>query len=303
MVLVAKPKRTSTIHHKKRSGQHHKQSKHYVKPYWPYLPLLAIVGVGIFINGAWSSHMHGVLGQSTDISSTQLLADTNNQRTTNHENALSLDNQLTQAAQSKAEDMALRNYWSHTTPDGKTPWTFINSSGYQFAAAGENLAYGFSSSDALMNGWMNSPDHRVNVLDKAFTQVGFGIAQSSDFQGHGPETIVVAEYAEPATLVSTQDADISSQPGQLPATVVSAPQAANVTRMQTLNVQEPWAVFAVSVITSLAALWFILRHGLFFRRAWVKSEAFVIHHPFLDVAIVAVTVFGIIVTRTTGFIH
>lgn len=303
MVLVAKPKRSTTIHHKKRSGLHHKQSKHYAKPYLPYLPLIAIVGIGVVINGAWSSHMHGVLGASTDISATQLLADTNSQRASNHETALSLDNELTQAAQSKAEDMALRDYWSHTTPDGKTPWTFINATGYQFAAAGENLAYGFSSSDALMNGWMNSPDHRVNVLDKVFTQVGFGIAQSQNFQGHGPETIVVAEYAEPATLVSTQDANLSGQPGSLPATVVSAPEASNVSRMQTLNVQEPWAVFAVSVITTLAALWFILRHGLFFRRTLVKSEAFVVHHPLLDVVIMTVTTFGILLTRTTGFIH
>ena len=302
MVLVAKPKRTPAIHHKKRSGLHHKQSKHYVKPYWPYLPLIAIVGLGFAVNTAWSSHMHGVLGYATDVSATQLLADTNTQRLSNHESSLNLDSQLTQAAQTKANDMATRNYWSHTAPGGRTPWTFISASGYQFAAAGENLAYGFNSSNAIMNGWMNSPEHRTNVLNKVFTQVGFGIANAPNFQGHGPETIVVAMYGEPANLVSTQDAPVGA-PTAMPATVVSAPQAKNVSRMQVVSVQEPWAIFFVSVVTSLAVVWFIIRHGLFIRRAFVKSEAFIIHHPLLDVIIVAVATFGVLLTRTVGFIH
>lgn len=302
MVLVAKPKRSPEIHHKKRSGQHHKQGKHYVKPYWPYLPLLAIVGIGIVINSTWSHHMHGVLGYATDVSATQLLADTNTQRNLNDESSLALNSQLTQAAQNKANDMATRNYWSHNSPDGRTPWTFMNASGYQFAAAGENLAYGFNSSNDIMNGWMNSPEHRTNVLNKVFTQVGFGIANASNYQGHGPETVVVAMYGEPANLISTENAPVGA-PSSMPATVVSTPQASNVARLQTLNVQEPWAVFFVSVVTSLAIVWFVLRHGLLLRRAFVRSEAFIIHHPIFDVLIVIVATFGVLLTRTAGFIH
>ena len=302
MVLVAKPKRTPAIHHRKRSGQHHKQSKHYVKPYWPYLPLIAIVAIGVLINSTWSHQMHGVLGYATDVSATQLLADTNTQRNLADESSLSLNAQLTQAAQNKANDMATRNYWSHNAPDGRTPWTFMNATGYQFAAAGENLAYGFNSSNDLMNGWMNSPEHRTNVLNKVFTQVGFGIANAPSYQGHGPETVVVAMYGEPANLVSTENAPVGA-PSAMPATVVSTPQATKVARMQTVNVQEPWAIFFVSVVTSLAIVWFILRHGLLLRRAFASSESFVIHHPILDVLIVMVATFGVLLTRTAGFIH
>src|SRR5215469_74799 len=114
MVLVTKQKKRSPeIHHKKRSGQHHKQSKHYAKPYLPYLPLIAIVGIGVVINSAFASHMRGVLGTTTNVSATQLLADTNVQRTKYQEIPLQLDNQLTEAAQAKANDMVTRDYWSH----------------------------------------------------------------------------------------------------------------------------------------------------------------------------------------------
>lgn len=301
MVLVAKPKRSTAIQHKKRSGQHHRHSKHYVKPYWPYLPLMVIAGVGIIINNTWSDNMHGVLGASTNISATQLLLDTNIQRSTLKEAPLLLNNQLTKAAQVKANDMATKNFWSHNTPNGRTPWSFINATGYQFAAAGENLAYGFTSSNAVMNGWMNSTEHRINILNNVFTQVGFGIAQSSNFQNHGPETIVVAEYAEPASLVTATGTNGSVSP--LPATVVSTPQASKVSRLQTFNSSASWLIFVVSVATALSISWFILRHGHLFHRVFIKGEAFIIKHPVLDISVVAVGTIGIILTRTAGYIH
>ncbi len=300
MVLVTKTKRTPEIHHKKRSGQHHKHSQHYVKPYLPYLPLIAIVGIGVVINSTWSNHVHSVLGASTDITSTQLLMDTNIQRAKDKESSLQLNNLLTEAAQGKADDMVTRNYWSHDTPDGRTPWSFISATGYQFASAGENLAFGFNSSESIMNGWMNSPEHRINVLDDVFTQVGFGIAKSPNFQGHGPETIVVAEYAEPASMVTTATASGGSS---LPAAVVSTPQASNVSRLQSIYSSESWVIFAVSIVTALAILWFIIRHGLLFHRVVVRGEEFIVHHPMLDVVIVAVATLGVFLTRTAGFIH
>lgn len=300
MVLVAKPKRTPQIHHKKRSGQHHKHSQHYIKPYLPYLPIIAIVGIGAVINSTWMNHTHGVLGASTDITSTQLLADTNVQRAKDKESPLQLNNLLTEAAQGKADDMVTRNYWSHNTPDGRTPWSFINAAGYQFASAGENLAFGFSSSESIMNGWMNSPEHRVNILDDVFTQVGFGIAKSPNFQGHGPETVIVAEYAEPASMVTNA---VENGVSSLPAAVVSTPQASKVSRLQSIYSSESWVIFAVSLVTALAILWFVIRHGLLFHRVVVRSEEFIIHHPLLDIAIVAVATAGVVLTRTAGFIH
>src|SRR5438105_1975635 len=139
-----KPRRPSTTS-RKRTGQHHRHSQHYAKAYWPYLPIVAVLALGIALN-SWLGHMnHSVLGYATDMSTQSLLDDTNAQRSGNSETTLHLNAQLDQAAQAKANDMSTRDYWSHNTPDGQTPWTFITATGYSYQTAGENLAYGFST--------------------------------------------------------------------------------------------------------------------------------------------------------------
>src|SRR5690606_34410957 len=119
---------------------------------------------------------------------------TNTQRTANGLTGLTLNGQLNAAAQAKADDMAARDYWSHNTPEGDAPWVFIVNAGYQYQTAGENLAYGFLNSTATVKGWMDSPGHRANILNGSYKEVGFGIANSANYQGTGPETIVVAMY-------------------------------------------------------------------------------------------------------------
>ena len=109
-------------------------------------------------------------GIKSDFSRSVLLNDTNAQRAGQKQAPLTLDPQLTAAAQAKAEDMATSNYWAHNSPDGKTPWTFISASGYQYQTAGENLAYGFSSASDTVTGWMNSPEHRANILNADYQQ-------------------------------------------------------------------------------------------------------------------------------------
>src|SRR5882762_5752510 len=129
MTLVARAK--PPAHHKKISGKHHRHSKTYRHAYWPYLPMLAIVVVGFLFNATWPAR-HLVLGYATDTSVQGLLDGTNTQRTSNGLTALSLNAQLNQAAQAKANDMVARDYWSHNTPDGQTPWTFFAAAGYNF---------------------------------------------------------------------------------------------------------------------------------------------------------------------------
>ncbi|QQS18450.1 CAP domain-containing protein [Candidatus Saccharibacteria bacterium] len=131
------------------------------------------------------------------MSSSSLLSGTNSQRAASSLGALALNGVLGQAAQNKANDMVARDYWSHNTPDGQTPWTFITAVGYGYQAAGENLAYGFATASDTITGWMNSPGHRANILNTSFSEVGFGVANSANYQGGGPQTVVVAMYALP----------------------------------------------------------------------------------------------------------
>jgi len=224
MVLVANKKKSVPVHEKKRHGRHHKRTPDYHKAYWPYLPMALIVFLGILANTFWGTIQHSILGYATDMSISGLLQETNKHRADNGLPGLTLNDQLTQAAQAKAEDMAARDYWSHNTPEGNPPWIFITNAGYHYQTAGENLAYGFLNSTATVEGWMGSEGHRANILNATYKEVGFGIANSPNYQGTGPETIVVAMYgcrtACTVTAVvqkSKTPAEPAPQPEQKPA--------------------------------------------------------------------------------------
>ena len=60
----------------------------------------------------------------------------------------------------KAQDMATLGYFAHVSPDGKTPWYWIEKVGYDYQYAGENLAINFSDSKDVTNAWMASPLHK-----------------------------------------------------------------------------------------------------------------------------------------------
>lgn len=297
MTLVTKTRRTSK-HHKKRGGSHHRHNDHYLKTYWPYIPMLMIVGVGLLINSAWSHQ--NVLGATSDFNSSALLQGTNSQRSSNHEAPLALDQQLSAAAQAKADDMAQKGYWSHNAPDGRTPWSFITAAGYNYQAAGENLAYGFSNANDTVSGWMNSPTHRANIMNVNYKDVGFGVAQSPNYQGQGPETIIVAEYGEPAEAVPVATSDTAGAQD----TRLVANKSQPVSRVQLLtNGQASWSTVAIAAIAGAAIALFVIRHGLRLKRLLLEGEGFILHHPMLDISIVFVGTLAIIFMQASGNIH
>lgn len=281
---------------RKRLGQHHNQnSRHYTKAYWPYLPVFAVLLLGIIFNGTLNQQQHSVLGYSTGISPDALLAQTNDYRTTYHEPALELNPLLTAAAQAKANDMVKKNYWSHVTPSGEQPWGFVTAAGYQYEAAGENLAYGFATSSQVMIAWMNSSEHRANILDADYQDVGFATANSPDFRGTGPETVVVAEYAEPIGMINQNTGTYASAPVPLGTDVQP------VSRLQLIN-QDQWAELIMAALAGAAITLFFVRHALAWRRVLVKGEQFVLNHPLLDAALMGAVVLVFIYAHTAGVI-
>jgi uncharacterized protein YkwD len=294
MALAVKPKRRH--HTKKARGEHHRQDKHYLKAYHPYLPLLLLVIVGLAINSFWTNKT-AVLGANTNLSSSSLLLSTNRERLTHNEDPLNLDDKLSSAAQSKANDMVTKDYWSHTTPSGQQPWGFIQKSGYSYYAAGENLAYGFGNSEQTVAGWMNSREHRANLLNADYQEVGFGIATAKDYQHHGRTTVIVAMYAEPSPVADADTSGIATTaPSDLP--------IRNVARVQLLTGgQAPWSLLIVTTLTLVALLWFATRHVKAWKRVVTESEEFIWKHPFLDILIVAAVVVGFLLTRSAGFIQ
>jgi len=87
---------------------------------------------------------------------------------------------LAQAAQNKLADMAHYQYWAHQNHiTGQQPWDFIDASGYRYATAGENLAYGYSNSQDICDAWEKSPKHLANIIDPTFRDVGFAVDKAN----------------------------------------------------------------------------------------------------------------------------
>jgi len=86
---------------------------------------------------------------------------------------------LERAAQEYAQDMATFGYMDHTGRDGSAPHERITRSGYRWSETGENLASGVTNADALVEGWLHSPEHCANLMDPAYTQMGVGFAVSA----------------------------------------------------------------------------------------------------------------------------
>lgn len=292
MTLTKPRTRRPTNNHRKVSGGHHRHDKHYIKAYWPYLPVFGVLLLGLVANYWVHRSDHSVLGYATNISNTVLLADTNAERTTNHQAALELNDQLSKAAQAKANDMASHNYWSHVTPDGRQPWTFIDGTSYQYEAAGENLAYGFGTSDQVVTAWMNSTEHRANILNANYRDVGFATANISNYQGHGPETIVVAFYGQPANLNATTRATTNYED-------LSASQP--VSRLDIITPATS-VQLGLAAVCGAALMLFVLRHAFAWRRVLSRGEAFVVHHPFFDVFLVSLAVLVFLLSHVAGTI-
>lgn len=84
--------------------------------------------------------------------------------------------ELSRVARYKSMDMRDQGYFSHTSPTYGSPFTMIKSFGISYRAAGENIAMGQSTPQAVVDAWMKSPGHRANIMSTQFTEIGVGYA-------------------------------------------------------------------------------------------------------------------------------
>ncbi|MEV0523807.1 sigma-70 family RNA polymerase sigma factor [Streptomyces sp. NPDC050439] len=92
---------------------------------------------------------------------------------------LTLNSKLDDAAQGHSDDMAERDFFDHTNPDGKDPGDRVTAAGYKWTTYGENIAAGQRTPAAVMDSWMNSSGHRANILNCSFKEIGVGYRQGS----------------------------------------------------------------------------------------------------------------------------
>ncbi|GGU55989.1 hypothetical protein GCM10010178_55470 [Lentzea flava] len=88
--------------------------------------------------------------------------------------ALVIDDRITTAAQGHSTDMATQNYFSHVSKDGRTFDQRMREAGYP-KPGGENIAMGYATPQAVMDGWMGSKGHRENIENCEFTTMGLGL--------------------------------------------------------------------------------------------------------------------------------
>lgn len=157
------------------------------------------------------SHYPSVLGLSVNISSEDLLLQTNIQRQQHGLNVLQLNDLLSSAACAKRDNMFQYNYWAHINPTtGQTPWVFIQASGYKYTYAGENLARGFTTATDAMNAWMASPSHRENILSPNYSDVGFCVGQGA-LTGES-DTVLIVQMFGGRALAQVQQQSTPLQP-------------------------------------------------------------------------------------------
>lgn len=143
-----------------------------------------------------------------DMTATEVINLLNSERKELGLNPLQINSKLNEAAILKAKDMMAKDYFSHTSPSGVSPWEWIRRAGYQYTVAGENLAIGFLDSTEVHQAWNDSSSHRQNLLDKRFEEVGVAVL-TGDFAGN-ETTIVVELFGTPLGGLNFIGGDSSS---------------------------------------------------------------------------------------------
>ena len=222
--------------------------------------LILVIGLQLV---AVSPAMGSVLGSSTSMTNERLLEATNHQRQARGFPLLVESERLSAAAELKARDMLAKQYWSHVSPAGVTPWQWVEAAGYEFSYAGENLGKGFHSPGGVVQAWMDSPEHRANLLGERYRDVGFAVAEG---MLNGEETnLIVALYGSEKTTETALD-------GAVLAATNGSPNI--ITRigigLQSLSPAALGSVAVAALVAFASMATYLYRHRseLAIRRSW-----------------------------------
>lgn len=137
----------------------------------------------------------------TDSDSSQILKFTNEERESASLNLLSGNPVLDTIAGFRADDMFANQYFDHRSPDGRSVVDLAQPAGYSYLSIGENIAKGyFGSNQAIIDAWMASPEHKANILNGKYTELGVAIKEGV-FAGQNT-TIAVQVFGTPLSACS-----------------------------------------------------------------------------------------------------
>lgn len=141
--------------------------------------------------------------QASEITADMVIKLTNKAREKAGVAILVRNERLEKAAEKKAEDMLENDYFAHVSPAGKSPWDWIQDSGYDYRYAGENLAINFTDTEKQQEAWMDSPSHRKNILNSDYEEIGVAVVRGVI---DGRETnLTVQEFGTKMPKVATTE--------------------------------------------------------------------------------------------------
>ncbi len=146
----------------------------------------------------------GINAESPELMSSNIIALTNEQRTTANIQEVRESKILDEAAKLKLSDMFDNNYWEHVAPSGKQAWDFMKEVGYSYEIAGENLAKGYHDSKSTVSAWMDSQSHRDNLLSQKYSEIG--VAVGSGTLNGKPVTLAVQLFGKPQAGIASAPA-------------------------------------------------------------------------------------------------
>jgi uncharacterized protein YkwD len=170
--------------------------------------LIAVVNVSLLLQPVLAF-------TSPTLTESRLIVLTNEERQARGLSTLKSNPRLYAAAKAKAADMLANDYFEHTSPQGKTPWQFIDTAGYMYLRAGENLAIDFPETDKAVPAWMDSPSHRANILKADYEEVGIATA-TGEYQGRQTTVIVQMFGTKPLARNGIIDTVVKSITSPLP---------------------------------------------------------------------------------------
>lgn len=265
------PVHKKVVHHAKHVLIPHKDNE-----YRPHLirahGLMAVVVIAALLQVGYSFVTTGhfdVLGNQSRIQVADLLTQTNQAREADDLPDLVLNDDLSQAAFLKAQDMLDQQYWAHTSPGGIPPWKWFADVGYNYSYAGENLAKNYPTAQATVDAWMGSETHRANILNREYVDVGFAVVDG--VLDDENTTLVVAMYGAPVTLAAVQSAS-STQAGFSAPAVNTEPTSFLAYVSSAFVSMSPMTMVILGlfvVVAFVAAIAHHFRHNL--PKAWQNS--------------------------------
>lgn len=126
-----------------------------------------------------------------EITTEAVVALMNEYRAHNQLPPLTPDQRLMSAAEDRMREMEELAYWSHVSPEGRSPFFWVKYRSYRFTVVGENLARGFETSHLLVSSWMDSRGHRENILEARYRHVGVAVIEGGTTGRYPGKSVVV----------------------------------------------------------------------------------------------------------------